>query len=161
METVELVKEFIEKNKLDAVVRIHEPESTKTSKSAAQALGCSVAEIAKTVAFLESSDGKENSLLVVLSGEKRVNTTALSRLLEAQNGQIRKMSAEEVKVKTGYSIGGLAPFPHKDDVRTLVDRSLFSYQKVWAAAGSSNAVMGFDPKLLTEKLHLQLVDVSE
>ena len=158
MDSTDRVMTFIKENGLNADIKILAPDSTRTSASAAQTLGCSVAEIAKTIGFI-SSDSK--CILIVLSGEKRVSLKKVSLELDLDPSQIRKMSAQETKEMTGYSIGGVPPFPHIDGLISLVDRSLFQFGNVWAAAGSPNSVMKIDPKILIEKLKMRQVDVSE
>ena len=158
---VELVRSFVQDQRIDAEIVIVAPESTKTSALAASALGCTVAEIAKTIGFLMTSSDSPTPTLVVLSGDKRVSSEKLARSIQTSKAHLRKMNADEVKEFTGYSIGGVPPFPHRSGVAVLVDESLFRFGKVWAAAGSSNAVMGISPKILTEALKIPQVDVSE
>jgi prolyl-tRNA editing enzyme YbaK/EbsC (Cys-tRNA(Pro) deacylase) len=120
-----------------------------------------IAEIAKTIGFLTTDSTSPALTLVVLSGDKRVNSERLEQCLEIPKGHLRKMDADEVKKYTGYSIGGVPPFPHRNEVSVLVDNSLFRFGKVWAAAGSSNAVIGISPEILTAALMIRRVDVSE
>lgn len=124
-------------------------------------LGCTIAEIAKTIGFVKTSDGQQTAVLVTLSGSRRVSLLKLSVHLAVLQANIWKMSADEVKSQTGYSIGGVPPFPHDESIRVLVDESLFQFSHVWAAAGTNNSVMRIRPSVLTEKLRLPLVNVSE
>jgi prolyl-tRNA editing enzyme YbaK/EbsC (Cys-tRNA(Pro) deacylase) len=71
------------------------------------------------------------------------------------------MSAEEVKTYTGYSIGGVPPFPHYPNVHVSADQSLFDFSDLWAAAGSNNTVMKIKPDVLTRNLKMPVVEVSE
>lgn len=71
------------------------------------------------------------------------------------------MNASEVETLTGYVIGGVPPFPHNEDVEVVIDKSLFRFESVWAAAGDRNAVMPVDPKLLVEKLGFREAAVSK
>lgn len=151
------VRDFIVEKKLAIEITVLEPEATRTSFSAAESLGCTVAEIAKTIAFLKDSNQERSAVLVTLSGEKRVSISKLSKYL---NCDLRKMSAEEVKKYTGYAIGGVPPFPHDEEILVLADESLFRFNGVWAAAGASNAVMKINPEIFFE-LNIPKVDVSE
>ena len=140
------VTEFLGNSNLRVSVKVLAPESTRTSKAAADTLGCTIAEIAKTIAFEEET--RLTAVLVVLSGDKRVNLSRLERNLTGTNGEVPKlgkMSAEHVKERTGYSIGGVPPFPHNEGISILVDESLFRFEKVWAAAGTPNSVMQLSP----------------
>jgi prolyl-tRNA editing enzyme YbaK/EbsC (Cys-tRNA(Pro) deacylase) len=163
-ESVQKVKLYLSERNLDAEVRLLAPESTRTSSLAAQSLGCSVAEIAKTVCFILdgiSGSSSPKCVLVTLSGDKRVDIRKVSRFVQAPSSLLRKMNADEVKDLTGYSIGGVPPFPHKSGVEVFVDDSPFRFETVWAAAGAANAVMRINPKLLTEELKLRRASFSE
>jgi prolyl-tRNA editing enzyme YbaK/EbsC (Cys-tRNA(Pro) deacylase) len=107
-------------------------ESTRNSELAAQALGCSVAEIAKSVVFVGKS-----TAVVILSGDRTVDVTKLSELV---GEDLRIAKPDEVRNRTSFPIGGVPPFPHADGVAVLPDSSLMRFQEVWAAAGTPNAV---------------------
>ncbi|MDG6998453.1 MAG: YbaK/EbsC family protein [Nitrososphaerota archaeon] len=160
-DSVQRVRQYISSHSIDAEVRLVAPESTRTSHLAAESLGCTVAEIAKTIGFVRNSGEKDTSpILVTLSGEKRVNLEKLAQYLGVPLPTLRKMNAEEVKSFTGYSIGGVPPFPHDANVKVLADESLFQFERVWAAAGSTNAVMKLSPSVLTN-LGISRIAVSD
>jgi prolyl-tRNA editing enzyme YbaK/EbsC (Cys-tRNA(Pro) deacylase) len=100
---------------------------------AADALGCSVAQIAKSIAFIDGG-----AVIVVISGDKRVDPKKLSALL---GEKVRIADADAVRRGTGYVIGGVPPFPHDEGVRVLLDSSLSRFDEVWTAAGTPNSVM--------------------
>ena len=127
--------------------------STKNSALAAEALGCSVAEIAKSVVF-----NAGGAVVVVLSGDKRVDTKKLSALV---GGRVAVATPEEVRAMTGYPIGGVPPFPHLDGVRVLCDSSLLRFAKVWAAGGAPNVVFKVSPRDLVANVDGTTVDVAE
>lgn len=106
-------------------------ESTRSSLLAAQALGCTVAEIAKSVVFIG-----DRTAVVITSGDKRVSLPKLSTVIR----QARMASPDEVRQRTGFPIGGVPPFPHGEGVAVLPDVSLTRFSAVWAAAGAPNAV---------------------
>ena len=106
-------------------------ESTKNSALAAKALGCSAAEIAKSVVFVGTK-----TAVVIASGDRRVSIHKLSKVV----GEVRMARPEEVREKTGFPIGGVPPFPHQAGVTVLPDASLNRFDMVWAAAGAPNAV---------------------
>jgi len=107
-------------------------ESTKNSELAAQALGCSVAEIAKSVVFVGAA-----TVVVIISGDKRVDAEKLSAVC---GGSVRVAKPDEVRERTGYPIGGVPPFPHSEGVSVLPDSSVTRFEHVWAAGGTPNAV---------------------
>lgn len=126
--------------------------ATRTSRQAAEALGCELAQIAKSIVFTNGSP-----LVVVISGDRRVDPRKLSTLVGAE---VRMADAETVKRSTDYSIGGVPPFPHRGDVRVLIDRSIDRFRKVWVAAGTPNAVMRVGVEDLKSVLGVDFVDVA-
>lgn len=128
-------------------------ESTRTSQLAADALGCTVAEIAKSIVF-RAGDG---AVVVVISGDRRVDAKKVS----AQMGvKVGNADADAVKALTGYAIGGVPPFPHDAGVKVLLDRSLTRFERVWAAAGTPNSVMNLAVEQLRGVVGGDLVDVA-
>ena len=106
--------------------------STRSSALAAQALGCAVAEIAKSVVF----KGRR-ALVVVISGDVRVDQSKLSAV---EGCPVAMATPDEVREMTGYPVGGVPPFPHLPEVGVLVDSSVTRFERVWAAGGAPNAV---------------------
>ena len=159
MEGTDRVRDFINQNGLEIGVKVFADASTHTSESAAKALRCTPAQIAKTIAFTADYGSIKKPVLVVLSGDKLVDIEKLKSATGSND--IKKMNASEVEALTGYVIGGVPPFPHDKDVEVVIDKSLFRFELVWAAAGDKNAVMPIDPKLLVEKLGLREVAVSK
>ncbi len=159
-DSVQRVKEYVSTHNIEAEIRLLTQESTRTSSMAAESLGCSVAEIAKTIGFVKADKEGRSPILITLSGDKKVNMQKFAQTIGTSPRELRKMSAEEVKTLTGYSIGGVPPFPHKEGVSVLSDDSLFRFESVWAAAGSTNAVMRIRPSVLTS-LGIPSVAVSE
>jgi prolyl-tRNA editing enzyme YbaK/EbsC (Cys-tRNA(Pro) deacylase) len=116
------------------------PASTRTSVEAAQAVGCSVGQIAKSLVFRGArSDGP---ILVICSGSSRVDERALSALL---GEPAAKADAEYVRRHTGFAIGGVPPIGHDQAIPTYIDEDLLQYQEIWAAAGTPHAVFRLTP----------------
>jgi prolyl-tRNA editing enzyme YbaK/EbsC (Cys-tRNA(Pro) deacylase) len=128
-------------------------ESTRTSQLAAEALGCTVPEIAKSIAFKAG----EGAVIVVISGDRRVDSKKVGAVLGVKVGNA---DADAVKALTGYPIGGVPPFPHDSGVRVLLDRSLTRFEKVWAAAGTPNSVMNLTVEQLRSAAG-DFVDVAQ
>lgn len=118
-------------------------ESTRTSVDAANAIGCTVGQIAKSVIFKAAESGKP--VLVLASGPNRVDTKLLSQAL---GEPIAKADATFVRESTGFVIGGVPPVGHIEPVRTFIDEDLFSFEEIWAAAGTPNAVFRLTPQAL-------------
>lgn len=116
------------------------PASTRTAREAAAAIGCEVAQIAKSIVMrgLES----DTPYLVVASGVNRIDEKAV----ESEVGEAVAMAtAEFVRRATGYAIGGVPPVGHRQAITTLLDRDLLALDTLWAAAGTPHAVFRLTP----------------
>jgi prolyl-tRNA editing enzyme YbaK/EbsC (Cys-tRNA(Pro) deacylase) len=116
------------------------PASTRTAQEAAEAVGCSVGQIVKSLIFRGASSGQPYLLLV--SGSNRVNTHPLEERL---GEKLAKADAEYVRSITGFAIGGVPPLGHQQSLETIIDPDLLQYQNVFAAAGTPFAVFELTP----------------
>ena len=128
-------------------------DAARTAQQAADALGIVVGQIAKSIIFRRKSD--DAAVLVVTSGDKRVD----EKKVEAQLGALGRADAAFVKAKTGFSIGGVPPLAHATDSVTLIDRELFRFEEIWAAAGHPHAVFRLSPADLVALTGAPLADV--
>lgn len=115
-------------------------ESTRTSAEAAAAVGCDVAQIAKSLLFRTAESGRP--ILVVASGVNRVNVAALAAIV---GEHLVRPDADFVREQTGFVIGGVPPLGHAHALETYLDRDLWQYDRIWAAAGHPNAVFPLTP----------------
>jgi prolyl-tRNA editing enzyme YbaK/EbsC (Cys-tRNA(Pro) deacylase) len=129
--------------------------SARTCAEAADALGVQVGQIAKSVVFRRRSDGV--AVLVVASGDRRVD----ERKVAAAVGPIGRADAAFVKQQTGFSIGGVSPVAHAQPPVVLVDRDLFRFDEIWAAAGHPNGVFQLSPDQLLALTCAPAADVAE
>jgi prolyl-tRNA editing enzyme YbaK/EbsC (Cys-tRNA(Pro) deacylase) len=109
--------------------------TARTSAEAAAAIGCTVAQIAKSLVFRAKSSGR--AVLVIASGTNRVDE---NKIAAALGEPIGKADAEFVRDRTGYAIGGVAPVGHDRSVRIFIDEDLRQYPAIWAAGGHPHAV---------------------
>ncbi len=109
------------------------PEGTRTAADAAAAIGCSVAQIAKSIVFRAG----EVPVVVIASGANRVDAGKLMALLGVA---VKRADADWVRTATGFAIGGVAPLGHSGTVRLVLDRDLLALRPIWAAAGSPRHV---------------------
>ena len=116
------------------------PRTTRSAAEAAEAVGCQVAQIAKSLVFKGRASGRP--ILVIASGANRVDERALGELVGEPIG---KADADFVRQATGFAIGGVAPVGHVRPVRTFVDEDLLRHDAIWAAAGTPNAVFRLAP----------------
>ena len=127
--------------------------SARTSQEAADALGVSLGQIAKSVIFRRKAD--DAAVLVVTSGDRRVD----EKRVAAHTGPLGRADADFVKARTGFSIGGVAPLAHAAPVLTLLDRELFRFNEIWAAAGHPNGVFRASPDELVRLTGAPVADV--
>ncbi len=121
------------------------PQSTRTALEAAQAIGCQVEQIVKSLIFRTKQTGR--AVLVVASGSNRVN----EKKLAARLGEpIERATPDFVRQQTGYAIGGVPPLGHANALLTFVDEDLLQYSQIWAAAGTPFAVFGLEPAELVK-----------
>lgn len=111
------------------------PASTRTAADAAAAIGCEVAQIAKSLVFRTKAEKKP--ILVIASGINRVNE---KRLRDLVGETIEKADADFVREQTGFAIGGVPPVGHRESPIVFIDEDLLTLGEIWAAAGTPNAV---------------------
>ena len=130
-------------------------DAARTAQQAADALGIAVGQIAKSIIFRRKSD--DAAVLVVTSGDRRVD----EKKVDAIVGKTGRADAEFVKTKTGYSIGGVPPVGHAHPPVTLIDRELFRFDVVWAAAGHPPGVSQLRPQDLGRLTGAPVADVVQ
>jgi prolyl-tRNA editing enzyme YbaK/EbsC (Cys-tRNA(Pro) deacylase) len=131
------------------------PASGRTSAEAAAGLGCSVAEIAKSIVFRRLAD--DTAVMVVASGAHRVDEGRVAALV----GPLGKAGAAFVREHTGYAIGGVCPLGHPRPTIVLVDRLLLGFERIWAAAGHPHCVFSLSPQELLAMTGAQVADVAQ
>jgi len=127
--------------------------AARTAQEAADGLGVAVGQIAKSVIFRRQADGA--AVLVVTSGDRRVDEARVAAI----TGALGRADAGFVKASTGFSIGGVAPLAHLGDTVTLIDRDLFRFTEIWAAAGHPNGVFKLSPQQLASLTGAPVADV--
>jgi prolyl-tRNA editing enzyme YbaK/EbsC (Cys-tRNA(Pro) deacylase) len=142
--SAERVRDALAARGLKAEIRLFDA-GTRTAADAAAAIGCSVAQIAKSLVFRASPS--DRAILVMASGVNRVDEAALAALL---GEGIAKADAVFVRERTGFAIGGVAPVGHREPPVIFIDQTLLSYPEIWAAAGTPNAVFRLTPGELVE-----------
>jgi prolyl-tRNA editing enzyme YbaK/EbsC (Cys-tRNA(Pro) deacylase) len=131
------------------------PDSTRSAAEAAAAIGCTVAQIAKSLLFVGKQSGRP--VLVIASGANRVDEKALQALL---GEKVAKADADGVRSLTGYVIGGVPPLGHAQPLLTYIDRDLLQHAAIWAAAGHPNAVFCLTGEELVQMTGGEVVAIS-
>ena len=129
--------------------------STHTAEEAARAIGCTTAQIVKSLIFRTKKTKKP--ILVLASGPNRVNER---RLLTFLQEDLEKADADFVRDVTGFAIGGVPPIGHPRPIPTFIDVDLMQYPELWAAAGTPHAVFKLTPTQLLELTKGQVVAIK-
>ncbi|NMC14073.1 MAG: YbaK/EbsC family protein [Chloroflexi bacterium] len=131
------------------------PNSTRTAVEAAQAIGCEVGQIVKSLIF--KTKHSERPILVIASGSNRVNEKTIEVLITEPLG---KADAEFVRQRTGFVIGGVPPLGHSEALETFIDEDLFQYDEIWAAAGTPHAVFRLKPDDLPRMTNGRIIKIK-
>jgi prolyl-tRNA editing enzyme YbaK/EbsC (Cys-tRNA(Pro) deacylase) len=131
------------------------PASTRSAQEAAQAIGCRVEQIVKSLVFRARQS--DRPILVLASGPNRVDETRLEALLGEPIG---RADADFVRRRTGFAIGGVPPLGHLERLETIIDEDLLGYAELWAAAGTPHAVFKLTPADLSHVAAGQVVAIK-
>ena len=153
MRSVKEVKSYIDNNGINAEIIMFEAEQAKTSASAAEHLGCEVAQIAKSIVLKA-----ENPILVILSGDMRVD---LKKLSEVIGEKAKLASPEYVLEEVGFIIGGVPPMGFDRLVQVLMDKSIERFSEVFSSGGSRESILRIKVDELKNATKCELVDVSK
>jgi prolyl-tRNA editing enzyme YbaK/EbsC (Cys-tRNA(Pro) deacylase) len=134
-------------------------DAARTAQQAADALGVAVGQIAKSIIFRRKPD--DTAVLVITSGDRRVDEAKVQALVCGAGSRLGRADASFVKASTGFSIGGVAPLAHAVEPVTLIDRELFRFTEIWAAAGHPHAVFKLTPHDLQRLTGAPVADVVE
>ncbi|MBM4323421.1 MAG: YbaK/EbsC family protein [Deltaproteobacteria bacterium] len=129
--------------------------TTRTSAEAAQAVGCQVEQIAKSIVFRARQTDKP--ILVIASGGNRVNEKRIEELISEPPG---KADANFVRQKTGFVIGGVPPVGHLEKLEIFIDEDLLKYEEIWAAAGTPHAVFKLIPSDLIKMTGGRVISIK-
>ena len=153
----EPVKRVIETlNKFNKNLKVQILEKTaRTAKEAANALNCEEGAIVKSLVF-KSETG---FLICLVSGDKRCSLNKLKKVISKKD--VSMASADDVKAQTGFTIGGVSPVGHINNLNIIIDKSLERFQIVYAAAGHPNSIFKIDFLKLKELTKGRVEDITE
>lgn len=130
------------------------PESTRSAQEAADAIGCQVGQIAKSLVFERIDSNRP--VLIIARGDHRVEVDLLTDRFQES---VKIADADYVRRETGYSIGGVPPVGHIKYIETYLDEGLFVFEQIWAAAGTPHAVFSLSPEQLQEVTQGKVIPV--
>ena len=122
-------------------VDVRETALARTAQDAANALGCAVDQIAKSIVL--QTEGSDEAVLFITAGGHQVD---LARAAALAGGPLGKADAALVRAQTGFAIGGVSPVGHLTPCRTWFDAKLLTFDQIWAAAGTPHHVFGLPPQ---------------
>ena len=129
--------------------------TARTAKDAAKSLGCNVGAIVKSLVFRADSA----FLVCLVAGDKRCSLNKLKKIIRKKD--VCMANADEVKVNTGFSIGGVAPIAHLKKLKILIDQSLSRFQNVFAAAGHPNSIFKIEYNQLVRMTKGEVKEITE
>ena len=153
--SIDRVRDYIREK--DLAIEIRElPGSTRTAELAAEAVGSQLGQIVKSLVFIADDD---RTVIALVAGDRRADPEKIAQAVNASSARIA--NAEEVRTRTGFAIGGVAPVAHINGPISamLMDESLLRFATLWAAAGAPNAVFPIDREKLIELTQARLVDI--
>ena len=153
-EPVKRVQEFI--NQFDPKQEILVLDTAaRTAKDAAESQGCEVGAIVKSLVFRTD----DTFLICLVAGDKRCSLNKLKKVISKKD--VCMANADEVKVNTGFSIGGVAPIAHLKKLNILIDQSLGRFQTVFAAAGHPNSIFKIEYNQLVQMTKGEVKEITE
>jgi prolyl-tRNA editing enzyme YbaK/EbsC (Cys-tRNA(Pro) deacylase) len=132
------------------------PDTTRTAEEAAKAIGCAVAQIAKSLIFVDKVSG--NPILVIASG---VNQVDINKIENSTGLQLVKADGKFVKERVGFAIGGVPPVGHNEKISTFLDPTLKKYEFIWAAAGTPFAVFQLNSSEMEKMTGGKFIDLAK
>ncbi len=131
-------------------------QTTRTAPDAANAIGCQVAQIVKSLLFV--ADGQP--VITLVSGANRLDERKLASVRGCGRKKIKRPDADTTKAITGYSIGGVPPFGHVQPLPVYVDSDFSQFDVIWAAAGTPFSVFAISPQDLINVTQGQVIDLK-
>ena len=130
------------------------PEGTRTAQDAANAVGCEIAQIAKSIVLRAG----EQVVLVIASGANRVDTKKIAARL---GRPVKSADGRWVRDVTGFAIGGVSPVGHLAPPRIFIDQDLLALDPIWAAAGTPQHVFRTSAQELARMTGGDVADIKE
>ncbi|MBQ2263434.1 MAG: YbaK/EbsC family protein [Loktanella sp.] len=130
-------------------------DQTRTAQQAADAAGCALDQIAKSVIFAGQDSGR--AILFVTAGGNQVDAVKASRVAGEPLG---KADAALIRAQTGFAIGGVAPIGHLSPITAFFDPRLLDFAEIWAAAGTPRHIFAIAPQVLLQISGAQAADFT-
>ena len=132
-------------------------QTTRTAEAAAEAIGCGVGQIVKSLCFMANGE----PVMALVSGDNRLDEKKLAALQNVGRKKVKRASADQVREATGFAIGGVPPFGHTNPMTIYIDEDLFQFDVVWAAAGTPHTVFAIPPGQLRDSTNGTVTDLKQ
>ncbi len=137
------------------ITPVEMPGETKTAQQAAEAVGCEVDQIAKSIIFAGETSG--TALLYITAGTNQVDTT---KAAACAGEPLVRADAALIRAQTGFAIGGVSPVGHITPIQAWFDPRLLDFTEIWAAAGTPRHNFPINPHDLLRISSAQLADFT-
>ena len=154
--SAEKVKESAQALGLDIEI-VEFAQTTRSAQEAADTIGCDVAQIVKSLCFMVN----DTAVMALVSGANQLDEKKLATLCGVGRKKVKRANADFVKVQTGFSIGGVPPFGHANQLLIFIDEDLMQFDVVWAAAGTPFDVFAIAPLDLQSASNGEVVDLKK
>jgi Cys-tRNA(Pro) deacylase len=143
---------------LDLTIEVVEfDQATRTAEAAAEAVGCSVGQIVKSLCFMANGE----PVMALVSGANRLDEKKLAALQNVGHKKVKRANADQVRQATGFAIGGVPPFGHTNSMTIYMDEDLLQFDVVWAAAGTPHTVFAIPPEQLRDSTNGTIADLKQ
>jgi Cys-tRNA(Pro) deacylase len=132
-------------------------QATRTAEAAAEAIGCSVGQIVKSLCFMANGE----PVMALVSGDNRLDEKKLAALQNVGRKKVKRANADQVRQATGFAIGGVPPFGHTNSMTIYMDGDLLQFDVVWAAAGTPHTVFAIPPEQLRDSINGTIANLKQ
>jgi Cys-tRNA(Pro) deacylase len=132
-------------------------QATRTAEAAAEAIGCSVGQIVKSLCFMANGE----PVMALVSGDNRLDEKKLAALQNVGRKKVKRANADQVRQATGFAIGGVPPFGHTNSMTIYMDEDLLQFDIVWAAAGTPHTVFAIPPEQLRDSTNGTIANLKQ
>jgi Cys-tRNA(Pro) deacylase len=149
------VEKFLEQSGIQGqILRLEDP--TPTVELAARAVGATPERIVKSILFLVEGE----PVLAITCGTDRVDRRAIASQYGVGRKKVKLAPPERVLEETGYEVGTLPPFAHRQPIPTLLDRRVLDQPEIYAGGGGERALLRIMPQDILAAARAQVVDLT-
>ena len=150
------LQQFLDTHGVEATILTLD-DHTETVSAAARALGVETDQIIKSLVFTAA----ETPLLVINNGLARIDRRKLAAALGVGRRQVKLAELDRVLALTGYEVGSMPPFGHREKLRTLIDPAVIERGELFGGGGSRNAMLRMTSAELLRMTAGEVLPVSE